>query len=163
VNAIDAGWKLMLIGDGVLKEAIKKKIAEFGVGDQIRILPPMGKAELFEYMRASNTLLMGLRSHPALALTIPSKVFDYLAVNRPIIAMVTGEAARLVRDNSYNRVIEPGNGEALAKEFRRLTSREYPSKYPISNHSLLKTSFTREENTMRLEDVLRRASTKVET
>ena len=163
VNAIDAGWKLMLIGDGVLKEAIKKKIAEFGVGDQIRILPPMGKTELFEYMRASNTLLMGLRSHPALALTIPSKVFDYLAVNRPIIAMVTGEAARLVRDNSYNRVIEPGNGEALAKEFRRLTSREYPSKYPISNHSLLRTSFTREENTMRLEDVLRRASTKVET
>ena len=163
VNLIDAGWKLMLIGDGALKEAIKKKIAKLELDDHIRMLPPMGKAELFEYMAASNTLLMGLKSHPALALTIPSKVFDYLAVNRPIIAMVTGEAARLVRENPYNRVIEPGNGEALAKEFRRLTSREYPSKYPISNHSLLKTSFTREENTMRLEDVLRRVSTKVET
>ena len=162
VKAIDTEWKLVLIGDGVLREAIEQKIARLGAGDQIKVLAPMGKSDLFEYLRASNTLLMGLKDHPALALTIPSKVFDYLAADRPIIAMVAGEAAQLLRNNPYNRIIKPGDGVALTNEFITLTTREYPSEYPISNYSFLKASFIREENTTRLEGVLKHASAKVE-
>ena len=144
------------------KEKIKAlyfdKVAKLNVGNLIKILSPMRKPELFDYLMSSNTLLLGLKDHPAFALTIPSKVFDYLAMNRPIVAMVSGEAASLLRENPYNKIVPPEDGKALTAELVQLINGVFPSEYPISNHSLLKQTYTREKNTICLEHVLERAS-----
>ncbi len=156
----DNGWELVLVGDGALKDQIEDKITRFRGGKKAKILAPMLKPDLCEYLKHSGILYIGVKKHPSLAMTIPSKVFDYMAVNRPIVAAVSGESANLIRKNPYNRVIAPEDGDSLTKALVDLIGTGFPSQYPQSNHQFIRQKFTREAGTTLIEDVFRQVIVK---
>lgn len=71
------------------------------------------------YHRAS-CLLLTLRDQGILSYTVRSKLQGYLAAGRPIIAAVSGEGARIVREAGAGLTCAGGDGEALANCMRHL-------------------------------------------
>jgi len=53
-------------------------------------------------------------------ITIPSKVFDYLAMGRPILIGVDGEARRIVEQAGAGVYFDPDDPRHLAKLIREL-------------------------------------------
>ena len=68
----------------------------------------------------ADALLLHLGDDPLFAITIPSKTQFYLAMGRPIVAAVNGEAADMLRNSGAAIVVPPRDPEALATAIREL-------------------------------------------
>jgi colanic acid biosynthesis glycosyl transferase WcaI len=63
---------------------------------------------------AADVLLVHLRKDPLFEITIPSKTQAYMAVGKPLLMAVNGDAADLVRQAKCGLTAESENPEALA-------------------------------------------------
>jgi colanic acid biosynthesis glycosyl transferase WcaI len=97
--------------------------------------------------------------HGCRSLVVPSKFYDVAAAGRPVIAITAkdGEIARLVEQYACGLVIEPGNADALAEMFMRLsTDTERVTAMGKNARAMLEARFTRREAFGRWQHVLDR-------
>jgi hypothetical protein len=81
--------------------------------------PGVPRDEVPDLLAAADICLVPLRDLPLFSTFIPSKIFEYFAVGKPVIGAVRGEAAAILRDGGA-LVIEPGNPAALAEAVAEL-------------------------------------------
>lgn len=77
-------------------------------------LPAVPMAEVGTYLHAADALLVHLRKDPLFEITIPSKTQAYMAVGKPLLMAVDGDAADLVRHSGCGVVAESENAAGLA-------------------------------------------------
>jgi glycosyltransferase involved in cell wall biosynthesis len=92
--------------------------AREGVADQVLHLGPMPHHETLAHLAGSDVLALAGSEGPGSELQIPNKLFEYIALKKPIIATLSaGHPAMGILDSvrATARVGEPGNDEALAE------------------------------------------------
>jgi glycosyltransferase involved in cell wall biosynthesis len=87
--------RLRLIGDGGRREAIERALEGSGI-DNVEMLPPMPRATLIEHYREADLLFLHLNDLRAFHKVLPSKIFEYAATEKPILAGVAGYAAEFL-------------------------------------------------------------------
>lgn len=80
----------------------------------VTFLPPVPMGEVGSYLDAADALLVHLKQDPLFSITIPSKTQAYMAVGKPILMAVDGDAADLVRECGCGQVAESENPQAIA-------------------------------------------------
>jgi len=118
--------RFKIIGDGGRKEALCAALAGTGV-DNVEVLPPMKRARLIEAYQAADVLFLHLNDYDAFRKVLPSKLFEYGAMGKPIWAGVSGYAAEFMRtelDNSA--VFHPCNAVEAERVFSRLRLQNEP-------------------------------------
>jgi glycosyltransferase involved in cell wall biosynthesis len=114
------GVRFVLAGDGKEKAAVEACAAELGVRN-LQLCPPIDKEQTRAFYNACDLCLVPLAPVPIFSETVPSKLFEIMACERPVLASVAGEAAEVVARSGGGRVSPPGDDEALAAavlEFR---------------------------------------------
>jgi glycosyltransferase involved in cell wall biosynthesis len=106
-----------LIGDGIDAARLRQRAA--GAAN-LRIEGPVPQTAITALFARADALLIHLRDDPLFAITIPSKTQAYLAVGRPIVAAIRGEAATLLAQSGAAIVLAPGDPVALARAFCEL-------------------------------------------
>lgn len=86
----------VLLGDGVDVERLKRQGQEAGL-DNVRFVPHVPMEEVGALLRSADVLLVHLRRDPLFEITIPSKTQAYMAIGKPVLMAVQGDAAELVR------------------------------------------------------------------
>ena len=71
-------------------------------------------SEVGTVLVAADVLLVHLRKDPLFEITIPSKTQAYMAVGKPLLMAVNGDAADLVRQAKCGLTAESENSQALA-------------------------------------------------
>lgn len=106
--------KLVLIGDGKLKPALKARARAEGL-DNILFLDPVGKARLAGLLRGADLGLQILANVPAFYYgTSPNKFFDYIAAGLPVLNNYPGWLAGLIEENRCGFSVPPQQPEAFA-------------------------------------------------
>ncbi len=97
-----------------------------GLGDRLELIPYVGRRRSLELQRDSEALLLlipeaGGRGRGVLS----GKVFEYLAAERPILAVVPpdGAAAQLVRETAAGVVVPPDDVAAIRSALEDLHAR----------------------------------------
>lgn len=93
-----------LIGDGGTKQTLQEKIRELKVTN-VELLPPVSREKLLDYYNQSTFLFLHLNDLEAFKKVLPSKLFEYGAFNKPIIAGVGGYAAQFIKDYLTNYIL----------------------------------------------------------
>ena len=91
-----------IIGDGGRISALRMALERAGV-DNVELLPPMTRAQLIAAYQAADVLFLHLNDYDAFKKVLPSKLFEYGAMGKPIWAGVSGYAAEFLNaelDNS---------------------------------------------------------------
>lgn len=91
-------YKFLIVGDGGTKQQLEKMLELEGVGN-VELLPPVGRVELIQYYESSDILFLHLNDYPAFKRVLPSKIFEYAAIGKPVVAGLSGYSAEFVRDN----------------------------------------------------------------
>lgn len=104
----------VMLGGGVEFGRLKEHATQRKLGNVI-FLPAVPMAEVGTYLHAADALLVHLRKDPLFEITIPSKTQAYMAVGKPLLMAVDGDAADLVRDSGGGMVAESENAQALAQ------------------------------------------------
>ena len=103
----------LFIGDGAEKEKLKKMQRDLSLTNVI-FIPMIKKSELKSYYSISDLMLVPLRNLPLFDSALPSKLFEILAMKKPIIITVKGEAKKLVENAGAGKFAEPENPDDLA-------------------------------------------------
>lgn len=87
----------LLIGDGERREQILNKIEEYKLNN-VSILKTVNKNDLLRYYSISDLMMVPLKNIPLFKTVIPSKIFEIMAVGKPIVFNVDGEARKIVEE-----------------------------------------------------------------
>ena len=97
-------YQFRLIGDGGTRKKLEEKLKELNV-ENVELLNPVARKELIEYYKESTFLFFHLNDLEAFKKVMPSKMFEYGAFDKPIIAGVGGYAALFVEKNIPNHIL----------------------------------------------------------
>lgn len=103
----------VLLGGGVEVSRLRQRAAKLQLHN-VEFLPPVPMLEVGTLLHAANALLVHLRKDSLFEITIPSKTQAYMAVGRPLLMAVNGDAANLIMQSRGGVVAESENAEALA-------------------------------------------------
>jgi glycosyltransferase involved in cell wall biosynthesis len=118
--------RFVVIGDGGRRAALAAAISTAGA-DNIELVAPMPRAELLAAYRAADVLFLHLGRHVAFEKVLPSKLFEYAALAKPILAGVAGYAARFIHEEISNAaVFTPCDVAAAVDAFSSLLLTDEP-------------------------------------
>lgn len=93
-----------IIGDGGTKPVLEKILIEKNIKN-VSIEKPVNREELIKIYMDSDFLFLHLNNYPAFERVLPSKIFEYAATNKPIIAGVHGFPRTFLKENIPDAII----------------------------------------------------------
>ncbi|MGB0578494.1 MAG: glycosyltransferase family 4 protein [Limisphaerales bacterium] len=109
----------LFVGEGAEKEQLKQQAKDAKLNN-ITFVDPVGKDEVKAYYALSDVCLVPLRNIPLFNTFIPSKMFEMMAMEKPILASLEGEAADILDRSGGAKVVPPEDSKAMAAQLREL-------------------------------------------
>lgn len=111
--------KFVLLGEGPEKKALMELKAELKV-DNVHFISAVSKKEMPEIVAAIDVAVIPLKKLDLFKGAIPSKIFENLSMEKPLLLGVEGEAKTLFIDEGKTGIFfEPENAESLAEGARK--------------------------------------------
>lgn len=115
-----------LIGDGGRRQRLETALAELGVAN-VEVVAPMPRASLILEYLAADVLFLHLNDYDVFKTVLPSKIFEYAALGKPVWAGVSGYAAQFLHEEVSNvAVFPPCDAEQALTVFEQLDIRDAP-------------------------------------
>jgi len=110
----------LMVGDGAERQALVRMRDKMGL-DNVMMLDQQPKHRMREFWALSDISLVLLKKSDLFKTVIPSKIFESLAMAKPIILGVEGESADLLREAKAGMCIEPEQADELAARILELS------------------------------------------
>jgi colanic acid biosynthesis glycosyl transferase WcaI len=150
--------QFVIVGDGIalphLEEAAEAKNVK-----NILFLGRYQEKDMSGLYALADVLLIHLKDDPLFQITIPHKVFAYMASGKPILAAVRGDAANIVMEAHAGVSCAPEDPHALAETIRRLLKMTEGALQEMGKRGLdtVRTKYSRENLVSQIEKVLQTA------
>lgn len=123
-SRLPPSWRIRIIGDGGRRSLLEKAISGL---DNVILVTPLPRYELVKYYRAASVLFVHLNDFSAFEKVLPSKLFEYAASGKPLLAGVKGVAATFIRENIENSAIfSPCDADGFLKGLEILRLEKTP-------------------------------------
>lgn len=119
-RASGADVRLRLVGSGAAEPSLRGLAA--ALGSPVDFVGRVPAAEIPDHYIWADTVLVSLRDWAPFTWTVPSKLYEALAVGRHISAAVAGEAAHVVAGTAAGSVVPPGDDAALVRLWSELAA-----------------------------------------
>ena len=113
------GIKFLFVGEGAEKEMLVRQARDAGL-KSVLFLDPVDRQGVRDYYALADVCLVPLRNIPLFDSFIPSKMFEIMAMGRPILGAVRGEAAGILARSGGAAVVEPEDSVGMAEAVRAL-------------------------------------------
>ncbi len=110
----DKGIRWLIVGEGRTSEWVRSEVIRRGLEQCFILLGSYPVDRMPSFYKHANALLVSLKAEPIFAMTIPGKLQSYLAAGIPIVAMLNGEGAEIIRRSGAGIYSPAGDGFALA-------------------------------------------------
>ena len=104
-----------IIGDGVEKELIEKEIKTNNLTNVI-LIPPVSRTDVIKYIMLFDVMIIPLVHREIFRITIPSKLYESMAAEIPILLCVDGEARKIMEEANCGIFVEPENAQMLSEK-----------------------------------------------
>ena len=120
-----------IIGDGGTRRLLEQAINDLNISN-VEIHDPVSQDKLVDHYFSADYLFLHLNDFESFNNVIPSKIFEYAAFNKPIIAGVSGHIKNFISENLPDSIIfDPADVNGFIQKFLN---------HKITNHS--HTDFT---------------------
>jgi glycosyltransferase involved in cell wall biosynthesis len=143
LSKLPADVRLRMIGDGNERRACVDAAEALGIADRVEMTGALPRGEALRRLAECDVLLSPhtpLRDQPFFG--SPTKIFEYMALGKPIVVSRLGQLGELFEDGVTARTVTPGDpdelagavmeilrsadrGHALGKAARRVAEREH--------------------------------------
>jgi glycosyltransferase involved in cell wall biosynthesis len=116
----DARW--LLLGDGPLRPLVDQAVDGTPFADRVARVGMQPHSQMPEYLAACDVLVSphGKQSDGGEFFGSPTKLYEYMAMGRPIVASHLGQIAEVLADGESALLAPPDDPEALASAIVRL-------------------------------------------
>jgi colanic acid/amylovoran biosynthesis glycosyltransferase len=106
-------FRIVLVGDGDLREEIQRRALSLGIRDRIDFAGWQDHSGVQKILGASRALVLA-----SFGEGLPVVIMEAMAMGRPIVSTDVGGIAELVVDGDTGWLVPPGNPERLAEAMR---------------------------------------------
>lgn len=111
----------LLIGDGVLRGEVEAILRRDSVERAVTITGMVPSADVPEYLAACNALVISAINNPDVPFfQSPIKLFEYMAMQKPVIASRVGQIQEVIEDGVNGLLVEENNPAELAEKICQL-------------------------------------------
>ena len=114
------GFRIVIIGEGSKKEWLKKEIKKLKIEKYFDIYKSYPMKRMGSFFLHADALLVSLSNKKVFNMTIPGKVQFYLSSGIPIIGMISGEGAKLIKKSKAGFVCNSSDYLGLAKIIQKI-------------------------------------------
>jgi glycosyltransferase involved in cell wall biosynthesis len=151
----DQRFLFALVGEGAEKARLKAVAAERRLVN-VQFHDQQPKHRVPEIYAACDLGLVTLRDRPLFRAVLPSKIFELMACERPILISVGGEARRLVEESGGGLYVPPEDAPAMAAAVRRLAADFDLAALGRAGRRFVLAGFSRPRQALRYRDLLAR-------
>lgn len=133
-------YHFKIIGDGSARiELIEHKLIKSL--KNVEIIKPISRDKLFDEYASADILFIHLNNYEAFLKVLPSKIFEYAATNKPILAGVSGHSKNFLQNEILgSEVFNPCDHKAMSRCIKHIIEkkqsidrREFIKKYRRKN------------------------------
>lgn len=159
---IDAAEKLkdfndiqfIFVGDGPEKGMLIERTKEKKLNN-VKFLPVQLKPEMPRIIASMDATIIPLKKLDLFKGALPSKMFEALSSELPIVLSVAGEAEKLINNAKAGIVVEPENSDQIAEAILKLyKNKELAKQLGENGRKYVIENYSRESITRKLEKIL---------
>lgn len=140
-SIIKAAYKLsehktihwVILGSGRKELWVKNEIKRLKIEDIFHLMGRYPLEDMPNYYSLADVMLISLKKEHIFSLTIPAKLQSYLSCGKPILAMLDGEAPKIIKKANAGLVCDSEDADQLATNILKLSVME---KHDISLMSM---------------------------
>ena len=107
--------KWIIVGDGRKLDWVKSFVKENGLEETVFTLGRFPSETMPWFFNQADVMLVTLSDDPLFALYAPAKISSYMASAKPIVAVLNGEGAEVIKDADCGWSLSAGDAEGFAK------------------------------------------------
>ncbi len=104
----------VIVGDGRKSDWLQSEVLRRGLSKQVLLPGRFSVERMPSFYAHANALLVSLKQDPVFSMTIPGKVQSYLMAGIPVLGMLDGEGAAVIRDAQAGLTCGAGDSAGLA-------------------------------------------------
>ena len=112
----------LIVGDGRKTEWVRAEIQRRELQEKVVLLGRFPVERMPSFYAHADALLVSLKQNPIFSMTIPGKVQSYLMSGVPLIGMLDGEGADVIRDANAGLTCSAGDSAGLAKAVQAMAA-----------------------------------------
>ena len=136
VNNYFIKFRIIIIGEGSEKKWLIKEVKEKKLNNYFKILGRYPLNRMPSFFSHADVLLVSLSNKDVFNMTIPGKIQTYLASGKPIIGMLNGEGANIIRESKAGYTCDSGDYKELAKLIIKMSKLNPQSKSLLGKNGL---------------------------
>lgn len=107
--------KWIIVGDGRRLDWVKSFVKEHGLEGTVFTLGRYPSETMPWFFKQADVMLVTLSDDPLFKLYAPAKISSYMAAAKPIVAVLNGEGAEVIKDAECGWSLPAGEAEGFAK------------------------------------------------
>lgn len=116
--------KWIIVGDGRRLEWVRGFIKENGLEETVFTLGRFPSETMPWFFKQADVMLVTLSDDPLFRLYAPAKISSYMAAGKPIVAVLNGEGAEVIKEADCGWSLPAGDAEGFAKLAVELSQKE---------------------------------------
>lgn len=112
------------VGEGSEKQELMSLSSDLRA--PIQFIPQVKGDAVWDYYRWADTSLVHLADWPSFNYTVPSKLYEVLALGRHVTGVLRGEAAQVLEQAGGGSLVTPNEPAALSAALQRLSNDRKP-------------------------------------
>ena len=112
------GWLMLVVGDGPARSALERRAAELGISDRLRFTGIVTRDQVAGYVSAFDIALQPAAN----AYASPLKLFEYMALQRAIVAPDQPNIREILADGRDALLFDATRSQAMAEAILRLAT-----------------------------------------
>lgn len=144
----------VIVGDGRKSEWLRNEVDHRGLHDNVLLLGRFPVERMPSFYAHADALLVSLKKDPIFSMTIPGKVQSYLMSSIPLLGMLDGEGAKVIKQANAGFTCAAGDSSGLVTAVLNMAalSIEQRRQLGLNGHRYAKMEFGREMLMERLEN-----------
>jgi glycosyltransferase involved in cell wall biosynthesis len=104
----------MFVGNGVCREDLEE-LVKINEQKNVHFYDTVSRHKLIKFIKQSSVCLVHLKNKQLFNVALPSKTFEYMACERPVIVGVKGEIENIINSSKSGIIVEPENPTKLSQ------------------------------------------------
>ena len=150
--------KFVFVGDGRRKNSLEQFVKENNLQETVFFIGRYPIQTMPVFMNAADILMFSLKDELCFNLTVPAKVQFYMSQGKPILAMINGDGAVLVKESECGITVNAGDFESLSNAIKMLS--EMPksklAQLGINGKKYYEDNFTKQQRIKQLNELLKK-------
>lgn len=132
---IDKNIHWVFIGDGRYKKSFIKLLSKYNLSEKVTLFNQIPVDEIPTYVSKADCLFLSLRDKEIFSKTVPAKLQSYMAMQKPILAVLKGEGSDIIKKSKCGFVETNGDYDNLIKLANMISKKSEAELSNLSNNA----------------------------